>query len=56
MTFRRGFVLRRSTERIFATKAALTNQVIEVGAREVVLAQPIHGLLMCGAAIIAVGN
>jgi hypothetical protein len=46
----------RSIELIFATKAALTNQVIEIGGREVVLAQPILGLLRCGAAFIAVGN
>jgi hypothetical protein len=43
-----------SIERIFATKAALTNQVVEVGAREVILAQPIHGLLRSRAAILAV--
>jgi hypothetical protein len=44
----------RSIERIFATKAALTNQAVEVGGREVILAQPIHGLLTTRAAILAV--
>jgi hypothetical protein len=43
-----------SIERIFATNAALTNQAVEVGAREVILAQPIHGLLRSRAAILAV--
>jgi len=32
-------------ERIFATNAPLTGQVAEIGTREVVLAQPIPGLL-----------
>jgi ABC-type uncharacterized transport system permease subunit len=45
-----------STERIFATNAALTSQTVEVGTLEVVLAQPIHGLLRSRAAILAVGN
>jgi hypothetical protein len=55
-TFWQGFTFPGSAERIFATNAALTNQVVEVGTREVVLAQPIHGLLMWRAAIVAVGN
>jgi hypothetical protein len=54
--FRREFGWRRSSERIFATNTALTSQVIEVGAREVVLAQGILGLLRSGAAIVAVEN
>jgi hypothetical protein len=50
------FAFTLTIERIFATNAALTNQVVEVGTREVILAQTIHGLLRCGAAIVAAGN